>query len=630
MEILLLLILPLLGSCIQPLFLAKTSAKICGSVATVILFSCFIISLFIFIQPETVSLYLGNWIHIPLSATENFTIPLSFTADKVSKLLLLLITGIGTCIHLYSIGYMSEEKRVYRFFAYLNLFVFAMLCLVLGSNFLVTFLGWEGVGLCSYLLIGYWHTNPANAQAGMKAFIVNRIGDLGLLVAMFTIYYHFHTLDYVELSQKVALLSQSVILDHRDVFQWIGFSLFIAVTGKSAQIPLYVWLPDAMAGPTPVSALIHAATMVTAGIYLMTRCSFLLVLDPTVMNVIATVGCLTAFFAATIGLTQWDIKKVLAYSTVSQLGFMVIACGVGAFDAAIGHLITHAFFKALLFLGAGSVIHGMHHEQDMRHMGGLRKYMPITTITFIIGTLAIIGFPGLAGFFSKDEILYAAWTGPFGHPAFWVIGWISACMTAFYMVRLTVYTFFGTFRGHHAPHESPLWMTVPLIILSFFSVTAGYLMIPHAISELWGGGHSWLQGWLSFPAKEGHGSVSLEWSLMGASVIAMTIFGSIAIGIYIKGTSSLPLLFPRLYRLIDHKWYVDEFYIKVIVNPLKNLSQTLFVLGDRFLIEGIIQTVSLLSQGIGVILSESQYGRINTYLRFFFVSLMLFLVWILV
>ena len=394
-------------------------------------------------------------------------VPFGFVVDQISAIMILVITGVGSLIHLFSVGYMSHDERPAKYFAYLNLFLFNMLVLVLGDNLLITFVGWEGVGLCSYLLVGFWFTDAQKASAGMKAFVTNRIGDAGFLIGIFILFFTFGTVNFADLLHLMPAAPEAL---------WTGpitlatLCLFLGATGKSAQIPLYVWLPDAMAGPTPVSALIHAATMVTAGVYLFVRMSGVLVMAPHTMEVIAWVGALTALVAATIGMTQWDIKKILAYSTVSQLGYMFLAVGVGAFSAAQFHLMTHAFFKALMFLGAGSVIHGMHEEQDVRKMGGLRKYLPITHITFVLGWLAIIGAPPFAGFFSKDEILWQAFSSPHGSKALWAIGALTAAMTAFYMTRLMALTFWGKSRfGHDVhPHESPPAMTIPLIVLGCF------------------------------------------------------------------------------------------------------------------------------------------------------------------
>ena len=612
--------LPLLGALVNGFLLRKASRGVITAVGTAAVAIPFALALALVVgpvasdQPVTVSLF--DWISLLLKDGSEFVVPFSFTVDRLSGTLLLIITGVGSLIHIYAGEYMHHEEGVYRFFAYLNLFVFSMLCLALGSNMLVTFLGWEGVGVCSYLLIGYWYSEEANAAAGMKAFIANRVGDLGFLIAMFLSVILFGTLDYSQISGQVGSLSPEWFEQNHTLITCLGLSMLLGVTGKSAQIPLYIWLPDAMAGPTPVSALIHAATMVTSGIYLMTRMSFLLVHSETVMFTIAIVGALTALFAATIGLVQNDIKKVLAYSTVSQLGFMVLGCGVGAFQYGVAHLMTHAFFKALLFLGAGSVIHAMHHEQDIRKMGGLIKHLPITGWTFVIGTLAIIGVPGFSGFFSKDEVLFYAWSGPFGHPVFWAIGAAAAACTSFYMVRLTYLTFFGQSRvDHHTAehlHENPIAMTGPLMVLAVLATIGGYVSLPHAISHLLGiEGDNLITQWLKpvlSSAKQvmearveahggGHGSAALEWSLMGASTGLMVIMSLFAIKLYKNGPeggAALAKSVGGLYDLVLDKWRIDELYQKVIVEPLKKLGSVFYEFGDRVAVEGIALGASTL------------------------------------
>ena len=489
-------LLPLLGFLFNGLFGHKIkNEKIIGIIGSSTVGIGFIISLGAFI--ETLSLpvesrsnivTLFSWLNVG-----GLNIKFAYLVDQLSLVMALVVTGVGFLIHVYSIGYMHGDKGFWRFFAYLNLFIFAMMNLILGDNFLVLFLGWEGVGLCSYLLIGFWYDRKFEKgtvpQAAKKAFIVNRIGDFGFLLGMFLIYQTFDSLNFNEVFSKVANYPVG-----DSVFTLIALFLFIGATGKSAQIPLFVWLPDAMAGPTPVSALIHAATMVTAGVYMVARSSIIFASAPSVLLLIAVVGLLTAFFAATVGLVQNDIKKVLAYSTVSQLGYMFLGLGVGAFSAGIFHVMTHAFFKALLFLGAGSVIHAMHEKQDIQHYGGLKKYMPKTFITFLIATFAIAGFPGLSGFFSKDEILWNAYSK--GGLIFWIIGVLTAVMTAFYMFRLVSLTFFGKERfdkNHTHPHESPSVMTIPLIILAGLSVIGGYIGIPAVFS---GEGGNKFESWL--------------------------------------------------------------------------------------------------------------------------------------
>jgi NADH-quinone oxidoreductase subunit L len=644
--------LPLLGAIVNGFFLRKAPRTLITLFATAMIAVPFVLALLLVVGPvaagNTVSTSLFDWISLQLVGGNAFTVPFSLSVDRLSGTLLLVITGVGSLIHIYAGEYMHHEEGVYRFFAYLNLFVFSMLCLVLGSNMLVTFLGWEGVGVCSYLLIGYWYSDEANASAGMKAFIVNRVGDLGFLIAMFLAVMLFGTLEYSEIARQVSGLSAQWFTENGTVVTLMGLCMLLGVTGKSAQVPLYIWLPDAMAGPTPVSALIHAATMVTSGIYLMTRMSFLLVHSDTVMLTIATVGALTALFAATIGLVQNDIKKVLAYSTVSQLGFMVLACGVGAFQYGVAHLMTHAFFKALLFLGAGSVIHAMHHEQDIRKMGGLIKKLPITGWTFVIGTLAIIGFPGFSGFFSKDEILYNAWSGPHGHPVFWIMGVAAAACTSFYMVRLTYLTFFGTARcDHHTGehlHENPLSMTGPLMILAVLATVGGYVSVPHVLSELVGiEGENGITRWLepvlaqaTATMSEGHGAghhgnATLEWGLMGASTLIMLIMSSFAIALYKKGPQGgegLAKSAGGLYNLVLDKWRIDELYQFAVVTPLKKLGDIFYVTGDRTVIEGVVNEGPRGVYLVTTVLSDIQTGLLRNYIKALFVGLLVLGAWI--
>ena len=474
-------LLPLIGFVIIGLFGKKLSKGLVGVIGGGTILGAFALSLGIFFEltgqvEKSVTIDLFSWI-----TAGKLSIPFSFLIDPLSSLFLLIITGIGFLIHLYSSGYMSHDEGFSRFFAYLNLFIFFMLLLVLGSNYLIMFVGWEGVGLCSYLLIGFWFKNTAYNNAAKKAFIMNRIGDLGFLLGIILIYVTFGSISYHDVFLQAKNFSSG-----NPVLTIITLLLFVGAMGKSAQLPLYTWLPDAMAGPTPVSALIHAATMVTAGIYMIARSNILYTLSPFSMEVVAIVGACTALFAATIGLAQNDIKKVLAYSTVSQLGYMFLALGVGAYTGAVFHVMTHAFFKALLFLGAGSVIHAMSGEQDIRSMGGLKKYLPITHLTFLLGTLAIVGFPGFSGFFSKDEILAHAYEQ---NKILWFIGILTAAMTTFYMFRLYFLTFKGDFRGTHDQehhlHESPKSMTIPLVVLAVLSVVGGFIGIP----EVLGGTH---------------------------------------------------------------------------------------------------------------------------------------------
>ncbi|HVE72337.1 MAG TPA: NADH-quinone oxidoreductase subunit L [Thermoanaerobaculia bacterium] len=555
---------------------------------------------------------------------------IAFQLDPLSIVMLLVVTWIGFLIHLYSVGYMHHEEGYWRYFAYLNLFLSAMLILILGSSYLFMFVGWEGVGLCSYLLIGfYYDTNHAPA-AGKKAFIVNRIGDFGFLVAMFLMFAYMGSVDFAKV-QQVAMgggISAAVITG-------ICLLLFLGATGKSAQIPLYVWLPDAMAGPTPVSALIHAATMVTAGVYMIARSNVLYRLSPTAMMVVAIIGGLTALFAATIGLRQFDIKKVLAYSTVSQLGFMMIGVGVGAFSAGVFHLVTHAFFKACLFLGSGSVIHAMSGEQDVRNMGGLKSKIPITYWTFLIATIAIAGFPPLSGFFSKDEILASAWSTPYFPGVgklIYILGTIAAFCTSFYMYRLVYLTFYGKFRGTHEQehhlHESPPTMTIPLIVLAVLSVFGGLLGLPHVI------GHNFLAEWLHpiIPEIPGlheiHIDSSVEWLVMGLSTLIALAGWFLAMRLYKERGNASDVAFeqrsPALARAIENKWYVDELYAAIIVRPLAALSR-FFWKGVDALIDGLAAMLGYVVRGFGEIMRFFQTGNVRNYALMFFVGVLVFI-----
>lgn len=643
----LILLFPLFGAALNGFFLRKAHRLVTITVATLAVAIPFVFSCMLVFGPiaetgEAVRTQLFNWISVGLSNGGNFTVPFGLSVDRLSGTLLLIITGVGSLIHLYAGEYMHHEEGVYRFFAYLNLFVFSMLALVLGSNMLVTFLGWEGVGLCSYLLIGYWYEDTNNAAAGMKAFVANRVGDLGFLIAMFLSYQLFGSIDYSNLATATSQLDAAWFEANSTTITCLGLSLLLAVTGKSAQLPLYIWLPDAMAGPTPVSALIHAATMVTAGVYLMVRMSFLLVHSEVAMATIAIVGGATALFAATIGLVQNDIKKVLAYSTVSQLGFMVLACGVGAFQYGVAHLMTHAFFKALLFLGAGSVIHAMHHEQDIRKMGGLIHKLPVTGWTFVIGTLAIIGFPGFSGFFSKDEILYYSWAGTFGHPVLWMLGALAAACTSFYMVRLTYLVFFGKSRvDHHTAehlHENPWTITLPLVVLAVLATVGGYVSLPHAIAHLFGiEGNNIITNWLTPVIAqaqdtmlrlhgEHHGSSALEWGLMGTSTVVMLIMSAFAISLYKvgpQGGDKLASSFGSLYHLVLDKWRVDELYQAIVVNPLKKTGDFFFSIGDKFVIEGLVNDLPRSIYVVTTVFSDAQTGLVRDYLKVIFVGILI-------
>ncbi|MGV3761241.1 NADH-quinone oxidoreductase subunit L [Parapedobacter sp.] len=545
----------------------------------------------------------------------SLSISLSFLVDPLSAIMLLIVTGIGFLIHVYSIGYMKHDAGFAKFFAFLNLFVFFMLLLVLGSNYVVMFIGWEGVGLCSYLLIGFWFKNKEFASAGKKAFVMNRIGDLSFLIAVFVIFSTFGTLEFSGVFSQAAdmAMGDATLL-------LVTLLLFVAATGKSAQIPLFTWLPDAMAGPTPVSALIHAATMVTAGIYMIARSNILFTLSPITLQVVAVIGICTALLAAAIAITQNDIKKVLAYSTVSQLGYMFLGLGVGAFTGAFFHVITHAFFKALLFLGAGSVIHAMSDEQDMRSMGGLKKYLPTTYVTMLVATIAIAGIPPLSGFFSKDEILAHAFAE---NKLLWVLGFVGALFTAFYMFRMLSLTFFGKFRGtaeqaNHL-HESPATMTIPLVILAVLSAVGGLLNVPSAL----GGGHAlgdFLSPVFADSAKVTgtfHLEHSTEYALMAVSAVGAIIMAVLAYRQYaakgvVPGADDAPR--GALAKLSYYKFYVDELYDAIVVRPFNALSVFFYRIIDRAGIDGLVN-------GLGKRVGESgngirllQTGNVGSYI----------------
>ncbi len=521
-------------------------------------------------------------------------ISVDFAVDRLSAVMLLIVTGIGTLIHIYAVGYMAHEEGYYRFFAYLNLFMFFMLTLVLAQNFLLLFVGWEGVGLCSYLLVGFYFTEKYATDAGNKAFIVNRIGDFGFSLAIFLITIHFSSLDFG------SVFSQAKALPIETSPGWItaiALLLLVGATGKSAQIPLYVWLPDAMAGPTPVSALIHAATMVTAGVYMIARSSSIFLHSPIALNVVAVIGIATAFFAATIGLVQNDIKKVLAYSTVSQLGYMFVGLGTGAFSAGIFHVMTHAFFKALLFLGAGSVIHALSGEQDLRQMGGLAKKIPITCIVLLCASVAIAGVPFTSGHYSKDAILesafqYAPWM-------FWV-GVFTAGMTAFYVFRAFFMAFFGEYRGHHHPHESPFVMWGPLAVLAALSLGGGFMNIPKYLEPL-------------FPLSEGVFPSYVAWSPMVAGL------GGIALAyiLYVLAPGLPETIangFRPVYTLLYNKYFIDEAYDSAVVNPVIDGSRSLLWRTiDAGVIDGTVNGVGKTARAIGNVLRHAQSGYIRSY-----------------
>jgi NADH-quinone oxidoreductase subunit L len=521
----------------------------------------------------------------------NLRIGFDLSVDRLTAVMLLVITGVGLLIHIYSIGYMAHEDDYYRFFSYLNLFMFFMLMLVLAANFLVMFIGWEGVGLCSYLLIGYYFLEDFANNAAKKAFIVTRIGDFGFTLGMLLLVVNFHSLDFGQLASSIGSLG---IENRTGTLTAIALLLFLGAIGKSAQFPLYVWLPDAMAGPTPVSALIHAATMVTAGVYMVARSAFLYEHTPNALHVVAVIGVFTAVLAASIGLAQNDIKKVFAYSTVSQLGYMFLGLGVGAYPTGIFHLMTHAFFKALLFLGAGSVIHGLSGEQDLRQMGGLRKYMPVTCGTLLVASLAISAIPPFAGYFSKDAILLAAYQR--SQWMYWV-GVIIASMTSFYVFRAFFLAFTGTYRGHHHPHESPSVMTLPLIALALLSLGGGFIDVL-----------KWLGPMYSYQEAENHALalISVAAGLIGIAVAAVLY--------WLKPALAEALPAGSLYRLIYNKYYVDEIYSALIVKPLAVVSRFVLWKGvDEGVIDGVVDATGHRVRGVGGILRHMQSGEIRNY-----------------
>jgi len=552
----------------------------------------------------------------------DFSADVSFLLDPLSAVMALVVTGVGFLIHVYSIGYMAHDASFRRFFLYLNLFMFAMLTLVLADNFLVMFVGWEGVGLCSYLLIGFWYERPAAAEAGKKAFVVNRIGDFGFLLGMFTLFAWGGSLNY----ERIFAIAPHVFTGAAGLaaVTLATLLLFLGATGKSAQIPLYVWLPDAMEGPTPVSALIHAATMVTAGVYMVARCHVLFQLAPTTLEVVAVVGAATALLAATIGIAQNDIKRVLAYSTVSQLGYMFMACGVGAFTAGIFHLMTHAFFKALLFLGAGSVIHALSGEQDLRRMGGLAGRLPWTHATVLIATLAIAGIPPFAGFFSKDEILAGAFAS--GHIGVWMVGVVVAVITAFYMFRMYILCFQGPSRlsheAEHHLHESPPSMIGPLAVLALLSIVGGWVGPP-----LQEGGHAF-ERWLR-PVFEGGAQEAVpahvlapgtEWALIALSVVAAIAGIVIAFRLYLQSPASVTALqerFSFLHRAWLNKYWVDEFYDAIVVRPLAAFANWCWRFWDVGVVDGTVNGVGYTLEGASALLRLFQTGFVGTYALFF-------------
>jgi len=601
-------LLPLIGFIINGLLGKKMPKTVVGILGTLMVIIPFFLSVSLFLQiketGQPIQYVWFNWITL-----NEITLNIGFYIDQLSVWMMMIITGIGSIIHIYSIGYMHDDEGFYKFFAYLNLFIFSMLTLIMGSSYLIMFFGWEGVGLCSYLLIGFWFKNKEYGYAARKAFVMNRIGDLGFLLGMFLIWNQFKSLDFVQILPNISMLDNSTLTA-------IALLLFIGAVGKSAQLPLFTWLPDAMAGPTPVSALIHAATMVTAGIYLVIRSNAIFLSSEVAQEVILVVALVTSLMAALIAIQQNDIKKVLAYSTVSQLGLMFVALGVGAYDTALFHLTTHAFFKALLFLGAGSVIHAMSGEQDIRSMGGLRKKLPSTYWTFLIGTLAIIGFPLMSGFFSKDEILarsfaYAPWV--------WGMVLVISILTAFYMLRLFYLTFFGDFKGtHHQKdhlHESPSSMTIPLWILAILSLAGGVLNIP----ELFHGNHflaSWLEPVITGRVGIHEISHTTEWILMGitTAIILGIIYYSYRKYAVNKAIAPADDKIHGLNKTFANKFYVDEIYDTVIVEPVQFGSRVAHDYMEKSFIDRIVEGFGSFVKGLANIVRKTQDGNLEIYL----------------
>ncbi|MGA2359675.1 MAG: NADH-quinone oxidoreductase subunit L [Terriglobales bacterium] len=626
-------ILPLAGAAINGYFGRRSSKRAISIIALGFCGAAFALALFLAAGFSSASApYYFNLAHWLRSGS--FQVDFSFYLDQLSLVMLLVVTGVGFLIHIYSVGYMWDDDGYYRFMSYMNLFMFFMLTLVLAKNYLVMFIGWEGVGLASYLLIGFWFTKDSAAAAGKKAFIVNRIGDFGFLIALFLMIKHFGSLDFTHVFAAVPTLPTETA--GAGLLTAIGLLLMVGAAGKSAQIPLYVWLPDAMEGPTPVSALIHAATMVTAGVYMVARSSAIFERAPMAMMVVAIVGTLTALFAATIGIAQTDIKKVLAYSTVSQLGYMFMACGVGAFSAGIFHLMTHAFFKGLLFLAAGSVIHGIGGEQNMRKMGGLRQYMPWTFLTMTIATFAIAGFPPFAGFFSKDEILWKAYSSEYGSWVFWLIGVITAFITSFYMFRLWFLTFFGDYRGtaaqgdahghddhshgdgHGGPHESPWVMLSPLVVLAFLSLVGGWIGIggrfEHFLAPVFQSGGA---------AELAHETAG-EAAGTGTEILLMLIsVGAAFLGLFLAWTlyfrrPQLPARIAAslggLYQAVAHKYYIDELYNVLFVKPLIDGSTEILWHGvDQNVIDATVNNSASAARHISDNARHMQSGNLRSY-----------------
>jgi NADH-quinone oxidoreductase subunit L len=631
----LIILFPLLGFLVIGLFGHKIGKEqIIGAIGSGTVGLSFIAALILFLQmtgmePEQrrqiVTLF--PWLSAFTGTAGSLNLNIAFQVDQLSILMVLVVTGVGFLIHIYSIGYMHGDRGFWRFFSYMNLFIFTMLVLVLADNFVLMFLGWEGVGLCSYLLIGFWYEKKFTGDAAKKAFIVNRIGDFGFILGMLLIYSTYGSLNFINVFNNAALSAVG-----NKTLLWISLLLFVGAMGKSAQIPLYVWLPDAMAGPTPVSALIHAATMVTAGVYMIARCSILYALAPTALEVVAVIGAATALFAATIGLVQNDIKKVLAYSTISQLGYMFLAMGVAAFTAGIFHLITHAFFKALLFLGSGAVIHAMHDEQDIRKMGGLKNYLPVTYWTFLAAAFAISGIPPLSGFFSKDEILWNAFSSEYGSWILWLVGISGAAMTAFYMFRLVTLTFEGEKRFKGEPHEASRSMTIPLVVLAILSIIGGFIGLPHA--SVIG---SWLEPVFSaahYKLLSGeHAGGLTEYLLMFLSVIIAAGGIYTARWVYIRRADivgSLIKKYPRIYRLLLEKYYIDEIYDNAVVGPVVKMSEEVLWKGiDVVIIDGAVNGLAKIVDYAAKIFRKIQTGVVQSYAIVFIGGILFVITWLL-
>jgi NADH-quinone oxidoreductase subunit L len=635
---LLILIFPLIGfllnGVVVPLFLKgfnKTPAVVAGSIGSLAIFGSFVCSIIAFLslgENSSLDLWVFDWLNL-----ETLKIGMNLKIDHLSMIMSLVVSGVGFLIHVYSIGYMSHDQGVGRFFAYLNLFCFAMMLLVLADDLPILFFGWEGVGLCSYLLIGFWYTDPVKATHGKKAFLVNRVGDLGFLLGMFILYGIFKTLN-ISAIREITNLGN---IDLKYLALALGL-LFVGATGKSAQIPLYVWLPDAMSGPTPVSALIHAATMVTAGVYMLVRLNFLYVLTPDIMQIVATIGGATALFAGTIGIAQNDIKKVLAYSTVSQLGYMFMAVGVGAFGAAIFHLVTHAFFKALLFLGSGSVIHACSGVQDMTKMGGLKKYLPHTFWTMMIGSLSLSGIPLFCGFFSKDEILYSAIAMPGGSTSLFIVGVVTAFITAIYTGRMMSMTFLGKERFSEKVrshlHESPFVMVGPLYVLAVLAIIGGFIGVPHILGEsihLPNFLAHYLDPIVAHKELPGVG-IHLPLPEMVAMLISVVLgILGLTIGmLFFRDKFHFSDLVPSLSpikKLLSNKYYIDEIYQMFIIKPLEGLSLFCKNIMDRYVIDGLVNTLGRGAKEFSGMIRQVQTGDIRRLSLFMIFGLFAFVLW---